>query len=62
MEDRKRDAVAIVGVGAVGATTAYALMNAGAASELILIGRNRDKVTGEVMDLSHGSSFVPPVK
>jgi len=62
MEVRKRDAVAIVGVGAVGATTAYALMNAGAASELILIGRNRDKVTGEVMDLSHGSSFVPPVK
>ena len=62
MEDRKRDAVAIVGVGAVGATTAYALMNAGAASELILIGRDRDKVTGEVMDLNHGSSFVPPVR
>jgi L-lactate dehydrogenase len=59
---KTRDAVAIVGVGAVGATTAYALMNAGAASELILIGRNMDKVTGEVMDLNHGSSFVPPVR
>lgn len=59
---KTRDAVAIVGVGAVGATTAYALMNAGAASELILVDRDRGKVTGEVMDLNHGSSFVPPVR
>ena len=58
---KMKDAVAIVGVGAVGATTAYALMNAGATSELILIGRDLEKVTGEVMDLNHGSSFVPPV-
>src|SRR5450759_583720 len=36
-------------------------MNAGATSELILIGRDLEKVTGEVMDLNHGSSFVPPV-
>jgi malate/lactate dehydrogenase len=57
-----RDSVAIVGVGAVGATTAYALMNAGAASEIILISRDRDKVAGEVMDLNHDSSFVPPVR
>ncbi|HEY5527023.1 MAG TPA: L-lactate dehydrogenase [Candidatus Anoxymicrobiaceae bacterium] len=57
-----RDAVAIVGMGAVGSTTAYALMNAGATSEIILIDRNQNKVTGEVMDLNHGSSFVPPVR
>ena len=56
------NAVAIVGVGAVGATTAYAIMNAGAAEELILIGRDKDKVLGEVMDLNHGSSFVPPIR
>jgi L-lactate dehydrogenase len=56
------DSVAVVGVGAVGATTAYALMNAGAASEIILIGIDKDKVLGEVMDLNHGSSFVPPVR
>jgi L-lactate dehydrogenase len=54
--------VAIVGVGAVGATTAYALMNAGTASEIILIGKDSTKVDGEVMDLNHGSSFVPPVR
>jgi L-lactate dehydrogenase len=59
---KTRDTVAIVGVGAVGATTAYALMNAGATSELILVGRDTDRVAGEVMDLTHGSSFVPPVK
>lgn len=57
-----RDAVAIVGIGAVGATTAYALINAGAVAELILVGRDTDKVAGEVMDLNHGSSFVPPVR
>jgi L-lactate dehydrogenase len=55
------DSVAIVGTGAVGATIAYAVMNAGAASELILIDRNQDKLNGEVMDLNHGSSFVPPI-
>lgn len=60
--ERTPDAVAIVGVGAVGATTAYALMNAGATSEIILIGRDTEKVLGEVMDLNHGSSFVPPVR
>lgn len=62
MVGNRKDAVAIVGMGAVGATTAYALMNAGATSEIILIDRNQDKVTGEVMDLNHGSSFVPPVR
>jgi L-lactate dehydrogenase len=60
--EKARNTVAIVGVGAVGATTAYALMNAGAASEIILITPDRDKLAGEVMDLNHGSSFVPPVR
>ena len=60
--EKTRDAVAIVGMGAVGATTAYALMNGGVTSELILVDRDTDKVTGEVMDLNHGSSFVPPVR
>jgi L-lactate dehydrogenase len=57
-----QDKIAIVGIGAVGATTAYALMNAGAATEIVLIGNDRARVEGEVMDLNHGSSFVPPVK
>jgi L-lactate dehydrogenase len=60
--EKTRDAVAIVGIGAVGATTAYALMNAGTVAEMILIGRDTGKVLGEVMDLNHGTSFVPPVR
>jgi L-lactate dehydrogenase len=60
--EKTQDTVAIVGIGAVGATTAYALMNAGVTSELILVDRDTDKVTGEVMDLNHGSNFVPPVR
>ena len=59
--ERKHDAVAIIGAGAVGATTAYALMNAGTTSEIILIDEDRGKALGEVMDLNHGGSFVPPV-
>lgn len=54
--------VAIVGLGAVGASSACALMNTVAASEIILISRDGAKIAGEVMDLNHGSSFVPPVK
>ena len=60
--ERAPDKVAIIGVGAVGATTAYAIMNAGAASEIVLIGNDSARVSGEVMDLDHGSSFVPPVR
>jgi len=59
---RPSGTVAIVGLGAVGASSAFALINAGAASEIILISRDGAKIAGEVMDLNHGSSFVPPVK
>jgi L-lactate dehydrogenase len=53
--------VIIIGAGAVGVTFAYALMQTGLAEEIILIDMDRDRVEGEVMDLSHGLPFVPPV-
>ena len=53
--------IAVVGVGAVGATVAYALMISGLASEIVLIDMNEDKAEGEAMDLMHGSPFVRPV-
>jgi len=56
------DKVAIIGSGLVGSTTAYALMNAGAASEIALIDLNEKRLMGEVMDLNHGIFFVPPVR
>jgi len=56
------DKVTIIGAGLVGSTTAYALMNAGAASEIALIDLNESRLMGEVMDLNHGIFFVPPVR
>lgn len=53
--------VSIIGAGFVGATTAYALMNSGIATEICLNDINMDKAMGEVMDLVHGTSFVKPV-
>jgi L-lactate dehydrogenase len=53
--------IAIIGVGAVGATSAYALMISGLASEIVLIDVNEQKAEGEAMDLAHGATFVRPV-
>ncbi|HBQ65189.1 MAG TPA: L-lactate dehydrogenase [Clostridiales bacterium] len=55
------DKVVIIGAGYVGATSAYALMTAGTVSEIVLLDVNEKKLEGEVMDLNHGISFVPPV-
>ena len=60
MIERKRK-ISVIGAGFVGATTAYALMNSGIATEICLFDINMDKAMGEVMDLVHGTSFVKPV-
>lgn len=54
--------VVVVGAGFVGATSAYAIMCAGIASEVVLIDVNKKKAKGEAMDMEHGISFVEPVK
>ncbi|MFZ5627171.1 MAG: L-lactate dehydrogenase [Bacillota bacterium] len=58
----KTNKIVIVGAGNVGATTAYALLISGIASELVLYDINRQKAEGEIMDLAHGASFVPPAR
>jgi L-lactate dehydrogenase len=57
---RKRKVV-VIGAGAVGATYIYALLQTGMAEEIALIDLDRDRVEGEIMDLSHGLQFIPPV-
>jgi L-lactate dehydrogenase len=59
--NRTRGKVAIVGVGSVGAATAFALTSSGAASELVLVDIDEAKAEGERMDLSHGAYFTPPI-
>ncbi len=53
--------IVMVGVGAVGASAAYALMISGLAAEIVLIDVNERKAEGEAMDLMHGAPFVRPV-
>ena len=45
--------IAIVGVGNVGATFAYALLQSGLAAEIVLIDHNKVRAEGEAMDLNH---------
>ena len=54
--------VAVVGVGNVGATFAYALLLSGLASEIVLIDSNRAKAEGEAMDLNHAVPFTHPTR
>lgn len=54
--------VVIVGAGNVGSTTAFALLIQGIASEIVLIDIDKKKCAGEVLDLTHGISFVKPVR
>jgi L-lactate dehydrogenase len=46
--------IGIVGCGRVGSTIAYTLLLEGTVTELVLFGRDIDKVTGEKLDLEHG--------
>jgi L-lactate dehydrogenase len=54
--------IAIVGIGNVGATFAYALLLSGLASEIVLIDANPAKAEGEAMDLNHAVPLIKPVR
>ncbi len=54
--------IAVVGVGAVGATTAFTLAVSGLASELVLVDVNKAKADGEAMDLAHAAAFIKPIR
>ena len=54
--------VAIVGMGNVGSTFAYALLLSGQAAEIVLIDENRAKAEGEAMDLNHAVPFAHPTR
>jgi L-lactate dehydrogenase len=53
--------VVVVGAGAVGSTYCYALAQSGLADEIVLIDKNEDLATGQVLDLVHGQPFFPTV-
>ncbi len=54
----KRKKIVVIGIGAVGSTTAYTLFLRGQAEELILIYVNTDKAMGDALDMNYGLPFV----
>ncbi len=49
--------VGIIGAGAVGSTTAFALIMRGVARKVVLIDANQSKAEAEAMDLAHAAPF-----
>lgn len=57
----KTTKISIIGAGAVGSATAFALMNHNVATDIVIVDINHEKAIGEAMDINHGRVFVEPV-
>lgn len=53
---------AMIGCGFVGSASAFALMQSGLFSELVLIDADKDKAEGEALDIGHGIPFARQMK
>lgn len=53
-----RKKITVIGAGAVGATTAFALLTRGVASEIVLIDINTEKALGEALDIKQATPFI----
>lgn len=54
--------VAVIGCGFVGSSIAFALMQSGLFSEMVLIDVDMKKAEGEALDIGHGISFARPMR
>ncbi|MCM1284440.1 MAG: L-lactate dehydrogenase [Muribaculaceae bacterium] len=54
--------VAVIGCGYVGAASAFALMQSGLFTEMVLLDANQDRAEGEAYDISHGIPFTRPMQ
>lgn len=54
----KNTKVVICGVGNVGATTAYTIVNQGLCEEVVLVDINKDKAYAEALDMQHAIHFM----
>lgn len=53
--------IAIIGCGFVGSASAFALLQSGLFSEMVLIDVDKERAEGEAMDISHGIPFAGPM-
>ena len=58
VNDRK---VAVIGCGFVGSASAFALLESGLFSEMVLIDVDAERAEGEALDISHGMAFASPM-
>ncbi|MCR5787050.1 MAG: L-lactate dehydrogenase [Acholeplasmatales bacterium] len=54
--------IAIVGCGFVGSSSAFAIMESGLFSEMVLIDLDKSRAEGEALDIAHGLPFARPMK
>lgn len=61
LKQKKGVKITVVGTGMVGASTAFAIMASGLASDLVLVDINKEKAEGEAMDLGDAAAFIKPI-
>ena len=54
----KKRKIVIVGIGNVGASTAFCMVNQGICDEIVLIDMNVERAKGEALDLVHSIAFM----
>lgn len=54
----QKSKVVVIGVGNVGATTAYSIINQGLCEEIVLIDVNKEKAVGEALDMQQAIHFM----
>ena len=62
MEQTNIRKVAMIGCGLVGSSSAFALMQSGLFSEMVLIDADKDRAQGEALDIGHGAVFARQMK
>ena len=62
MSKMKPGKAAMIGCGFVGSASAFALMQSGLFTEMVLLDANHEKAKGEAADIAHGIPFGRPMK
>jgi len=62
MSSSKKTRIVVIGVGAVGSTTAYTLLLRSRMDELVLIDSNKAKAIGDALDMNHGLPLLGKAK
>lgn len=62
LNTQKKTRIVVIGVGAVGSTTAYTLLLRNRMDELVLIDSDKGKAIGDALDMNHGLPFLNRTK